>query len=191
MEKRQKVLYYHQILRFRPKSAVTGSVLQKRRFWTSFRDPKRVENRSKRRSEIGSKMERVPDAIFVDFGTILAPKTPPKIVQKSFRIALLSHSGRNPELRRLQGANLDGFGTLRDRFWTSSGRFRDVSGTISGRFLGGNRRFQSVVWQDFGTVALLATRLRGTKKSTASEHPKFKEPASQTRANPRKASNRF
>ena len=133
------MLYYFEILRFRPKSAVTGSGLQKRRFRTSFWDPKRIENRSKRRSEIGSKMERVSDAIFVDFGTILAPKTPPKIVQKTSRIALLSHSGRNPELRRLQGANLDGFGTLRDRFWTIFGRFRNVFGRILERFLGRQR----------------------------------------------------
>ena len=59
-----------------------GSDAKKRRFRTSFWDPKRVENRSKRSSETGWKINRVSDAIFVDFGTILAPKTPPKIVQK-------------------------------------------------------------------------------------------------------------
>ena len=94
---------------------VSAQVTQKcdfGRFFDDFGEGLGRQNRS----EIESKMERVSDAIFVDFGTILAPKTPPKIVQKSSKIALLSHLGRNTELRRLQGANLDGFGTLRDRF---------------------------------------------------------------------------
>ena len=62
-------------------------------------------------------MKRFTDAIFIDFGTILAPKTLPKIVQKSSKIALLSHFGRSPELRRLQGTNLDVSGSIRDQFW--------------------------------------------------------------------------
>ena len=99
------------------KAGLRGSDAKKRRFRTSFWDPKRVENRSKRMSENGWKINRLLDTIFVDFGAILAPKTDPKIVQKSSKIALLSHFGRSPELRRLQGTNLDVSGSIRERFW--------------------------------------------------------------------------
>ena len=99
------------------KVGLRGSDAKQRRFRTSFWDPKRVENRSKRMSENGWKINRLLDTIFVDFRAILAPKTAPKIVQKSSKIALLSHFSRSPEFRRLRGTKLDVSGSIRERFW--------------------------------------------------------------------------
>ena len=67
---------------------------------TSFLDvileQKRVENQSQRRFENGSKIKRFPEAIFIDFGRILAPQNPPKILQKIENVLLFGDLGPEP-----------------------------------------------------------------------------------------------
>ena len=59
-------------------------------------EPKRVQNRSKRRSENGLEIKRFSEAIFVDFGRILEPQTPSKIVQKIENFLLFGDLGPKP-----------------------------------------------------------------------------------------------
>ena len=82
---------------------ILGPETRRKSFKTDVR--KRMENQS----PFGHHFCR----FWSDFGV----KTDPKIVQKSSKIALLSHFGRSPELRRLQGTNLDVSGSIRDQFW--------------------------------------------------------------------------
>ena len=56
-------------------------------------EPRRVQNRSKRRSENGSEIERFSEAIFVDFGKVLVLQTFFKIVQKIENFLLFGDLG--------------------------------------------------------------------------------------------------
>ena len=67
----------------------------------------------------------------MDFCTILGSKSHPEIVQELLKIGLVSYVGRKAELERLQGANFDVFGEVRDQFSTISGRFSDDFGAAT------------------------------------------------------------
>ena len=86
----------------------------------------------------------------------LGPQVGPKICQKSSNIGLLRHFHWKPELRRLQGANLDVLGTIRERFWTIFRRFWDILEAILASYLH-------------------RPMLRGAHHPTASEKPNFEE----------------
>ena len=75
-----------------------------------------IQNRRKWRSENVSKIDRLPQAIFIDLGRILGSKSRPEIIQKSLKIGLVSYLGRKPELQRLQGASFDVLGVIWERF---------------------------------------------------------------------------
>ena len=81
-------------------------------------------------------------------GRFWRPRPPQKSSQNGQEIvrnALFGHLGRKPELGRPRGRNLDGFGSLRDRFWTMFGRFRDDFGTSLGRLLR-NQTLKNLLW---------------------------------------------
>ena len=82
-------------------------------------------------------MKRFADAILVDFGTILAPKTPPEIVKKTSKKSSETHflatwvknlrcDGLGDAIWTVLGASGTDFGRFSNDFGTFFGRFWDV-----------------------------------------------------------------
>ena len=82
---------------------------------------------------VGSFPDHSWDRFLIDFGAILAPKTSPKIVQKSSETDFwetwaenLSLDGRGVAIRTVLGASGTDFGRFSDDFLTVLGRFWDA-----------------------------------------------------------------